>query len=177
MPNQANIQAVDLLSQTIDAKANFLVLSYRGITVNELNSLRDDLRQQGIVLKVVKNNLFRLALKEKGIEGPFDEFLVGPNMVAFSETDLSGPAKILKKYIKSKGKASPLEIKMGVSDGTVYEKNDVEAIADLPSKEELLAKIMGSINSPASGIAGVMHGVMSKLARAIKEVAQKNDKS
>lgn len=174
MPNQANIEAVAELKGILEEKQNFVLLSFSGIGVNDMNSLRNDLRDKGIRIRIVKNNLFQLALKEKGYDSSIEEHLVGPNMAAFSSEELSGAAKVFKKYIKDKGKKSPIGLKMGVSDGVVYSKEEVEEIADLPTREELLAKIMGSINSPASGIAGSMRAVMSQLARAIDEVAKKN---
>lgn len=174
MPSQANISKVEAIKETLSTKKNFIVASYSGITVNEINALRNNLRQQGVEFRVMKNNLLGIALKESGYDESISTALKGPNVIAFAEEDLSAPAKLLKDYIKEKGDESPLEIKLGVADGVLYEKTEVEKIANLPSKEVLVAQIMSAINGPASGIAGVVSGVMSQLARAIQAVAEKN---
>ncbi len=174
MPSQANIQKVEQFKDALTQGKNFIVAGFSGITVNELNALRNDLRKKGVEFRVVKNNLFGIALQEKGYDTSIAEKITGPNIVAFSESDLSGSAKLLRDFVKKRGDKSPLQIKLGVSDGVLYDKADVERIANLPSKEVLIAQIMSAINGPASGIVGVMSSIMAQLARAIDAVAKKN---
>lgn len=174
MPSQANVERVEGLKDVLSRKKNFIISSFSGITVNEINSLRNELRQKGVEFKVIKNSLFSIALKEKGYEDSFHDSLKGPNIVAFVDSDLSGPAKTLNDFKKSRDEP-PLEMKVGVAEGTVYSKEEIEQIANLPSKDLLLAKLMATINNPASGIAGVMNSLMGTLARAIEAVAKKSN--
>jgi large subunit ribosomal protein L10 len=174
MPNQMNIERVEILKNTLAEKANFIIANYSGISVNDINALRNEMRKVNADFKVVKNNLFAIALKEKGYDESLAALLVGPSVIAFTGKDLSAPAKALKDFIKSKD-TPPIQIIAGVSDGSIYQKEEVEAIASLPSREVLLAKIMGSINRPASGIVQTMNAVIATLARAIEAVAKKKN--
>lgn len=143
-----------------------IVSDYRGLTVAEITDLRRRLQQENGDLTVMKNTLAKIAFKGTDFEG-LDEHLKGPSAIAFGFGDQVSPAKVLTKFIKDKKKT---EIRGGMLDGKVLSLEQVKDLSNLPSKEELIAKMLGSINSPASGIVYAMNGVMSSLVRAIDEV-------
>ena len=142
-----------------DAKAVVLA-DYRGLTVEQDTQLRRIMRDSGVVYKVYKNTMVKRA-----IEGtPFEELgkdLEGPTAVAISATDAAAPAKNLYEFAK---KADKLQLKSGIVEGTYYDSNTINVIATIPSREELLSKLLGSIQSP-----------IANFARVIKQVAEKEE--
>ncbi|WP_410747421.1 50S ribosomal protein L10, partial [Clostridium neonatale] len=126
-------------------KAQAVVLAkYQGLTVEEDTLLRKNLREAGIEYKVYKNTLVTLAVKELGIEG-FDEYLEGPVSIAFGYDDVTAPARILNDFAKDH---KALELKAGIVDGELYDAAKIQQLATIPSKEVLIAKLLGSIKSP-----------------------------
>lgn len=154
---------------------NFIVTQYQGLDVATLTSLRKKLRDAGGKYTVVKNNVFSLALKESGVakDFPYDSTLKGPNAIAFVKGDVPAVAKVLRDFAKDNEK---LVLTAGVMESTFFDAKGVKAIADLPSKEQILAQIASLINAPATRIAGGLSNVMASLARGIKSVAEKNGK-
>jgi len=138
------------------------------LTVFEITKLRRELQKEGADLKVVKNTLAIKAVEGTQYECLKDMFK-GPVAVAFGFNDQVSPAKILTKFAKELDKA---EVKGGALDGKTLSKDEVIALSKLPSREELYAKMMACLNSPATGIAGCINGVASGLARAIDQVRQ-----
>lgn len=151
-----------------EAKSGVLV-DFRGLTVEQDTKLRSDLRKAGVEYKVLKNTLTSLAVKEVGLDG-LCSYLEGPTAWAISTTDPIAPAKVMAKYAED---FEALEIKGGFLEGKVSSVQDVQALAKLPSKEELIAKLMGSLNSPASGLVNVLNGPIRALAIALNAVAEK----
>ena len=149
-----------------DIKAKFeqaksvVMIDYRGMTVAEVTELRNQFRKNGCEYAVLKNTLVKLAAKEAGLEG-FDPFLNGPTAVAFSYDDLVAPAKVVKTFMD---KSKKLTIKCGVCDGDFLDENGVKALADLPSKEVLIAKIMGSMMSAVSKFVYVVEAIRKQKA-------------
>ena len=149
-------------------KAQTVVLvDYRGLTVAEDTALRNEFRKNGCEYAVLKNTMIDLAVKEQGWEGDMKPHLNGPTAVAFSYDDLVAPAKVVKTFMD---KSKKLTIKCGVCDGDFLDENGVKALADLPSKEVLIAKLMGSLNSPISGFVGVLSGVLRSFVYAVEAV-------
>ena len=131
-------------------KAQAIVLAdYQGLTVEEDTALRKTLREAGVEYKVYKNNLVTLAAKELGIEG-LDSYLEGPVSIAFGYEDATAPARVLHTFAKDHKK---LELKAGMVEGTLYNKEEVEKLATIPSKEVLIAKLLGSFKAPLSNVA------------------------
>ena len=145
-----------------------IVTDPTGLTVAEITDLRRKLQKEGADYTVVKNTL-----AIKAVEGtPYEcmsELLKGASAVAFGFNDQVAPAKVLSAFIKEVEKAT---VKGGAMDGKLLSVAEVKALATLPSKEELYAKMLGCINSPATGIVGGINGVMSALVRAIDQVRQ-----
>ncbi len=148
-----------------------VVTDYRGLSVEEITELRRGLQASESDLTVTKNTLCKVASKGTNFEA-ISELMQGPTAIAFGYGDEVGAAKVLAKFIKENKKG---EILGAVLEGKVLNADEAKKLASMPSKEELYAKMLGSINSPASGIVYSINGVMSALVRAIDAVAkQKN---
>ena len=140
-------------------KAQTVVLaSYQGLTVEEDTQLRKNLREAGVEYRVYKNTLVTLAAKELGIEG-IAEYLNGPVSMAFGYEDVTAPARILNDFAKDHKK---LELKAGIVEGEIYDKAKLEQLASIPSKEVLIAKLLGSIKSPLSNFAYFLSAIKDK---------------
>ena len=143
-----------------------VLLDYRGLTVAEVTELRNLCRAQGVEYVVLKNTMIELAVKELGITG-LDEHLKGPTAVAFGMKDAVAPAKVLTDFIK---KVKKTTIKCGVVDGQVLDAAGVQALSELPPKEVLIAKMMGSLNAPITNFVGVLSATLRSLVYAIEAV-------
>ena len=143
-----------------------IVADYRGLTVEEITELRRGLQNSEGDLTVTKNTLCKVATKDTSYE-TIAEIMQGPTAIAFGYGDEVSAAKILAKFIKENKKG---EILGAVLDGKVLTADEAKKLASMPSKEEIYAKILGSINSPASGIVYSINGVMSALVRAVAAV-------
>ena len=139
-----------------DAKSVVLV-DYRGLTVAQDTELRKQLREAGIIYKVCKNTMMKRAFEGTEFEG-LAQYLEGPSAMAVSKDDATAPARILCKFAKT---AEKLEVKAGVVEGKVYDEAGVKALSAIPSREELLSKLLGSIQSP-----------IANFARVIKQIAE-----
>ena len=150
----------ELKEQLASAKGVVLT-GYKGLTVAQDTELRRELREAGVSYHVVKNTMLRLAAKEAGVEG-LDEHLEGTTAFAFSTEDAVAPAKVICGFIK-KNKledAEVLTVKVGMVEGKVIGVDEVKALAALPSREELIAKLLGSMNAPSSNTLNVLQGVI-----------------
>ncbi len=155
------------------AKAKVAIVSdCRGLTVSDITNLRRRLQKESGDYTVVKNTLAKIAIKDTRFEG-LGQFLSGPSALALGFGDEVSPAKVILQYLKEAKK--PNEIRGGVLDGKVITAEDVKTISNLPSKEELLAKILGGINTPAQGIASALNGVTRKLIYAMEEVRKQKE--
>jgi large subunit ribosomal protein L10 len=152
-----------------------VVATYSGLSVAELSNLRKEMREKKSKMKIVKNNIFKIALKESarhsGVAAQMDSVLKGPVAVVFTDTNLPSVSKTLVEYSK---KSDKVQIRGGYMDGRFLNSKEVIQIAELPSREELLSIIARGINTPAQKIAYGINEVMSSLARAIKAVGEKN---
>ena len=137
-----------------DAQSAVLV-SYRGITVEQDTAMRKELREAGVEYKVCKNTMIRFAIQGTEFEALADD-LTGPTAIAVSKTDATAPARILAKHAKN---IEVLEMKSGVVEGTFYDAEGMKAIASVPSREVLLSKLLGSIQSPITNLARVLNQI------------------
>jgi len=145
-----------------------ILVNYRGLNVEEVTELRAKARAAGIDYKVYKNSMMRFAAKETGFEGLLD-VLVGPTAVAFCDTDPVAPAKLLNDFAKLH---KALEIKAGMVEGKCLDVKGVEALAELPSREVLVARVLGGLNAPISGFVNVLNGNMRGLVVALNAIAE-----
>ena len=149
---------VEEISATIKDAQSVVLVDYRGLTVAQDTELRKQLREAGITYKVYKNTMMNFAFKGTDFEA-LAPYLDGPNAMAVSTTDATAPARILAKFAQT---AKQLEIKAGVVEGTVYDANGMKAISEIPSREELLSKLLGSIQSPIANFARCMNQLAEK---------------
>lgn len=143
-----------------------VVADYKGLSVEEITELRRSLQATEADLTVTKNTLCKIASKGTNFEA-IEGLMQGPTAIAFGFGDEVAAAKVLSKFIKENKKG---EILGAVLEGNLLSADEAKKLASMPSREELIAKILGSINSPASGIANSVNGVMSALVRAMAAV-------
>jgi len=152
------------------SRAKVIVLTeYRGLDVASMTDLRRRIRGAGGQLKVAKNTLTRRAAQEAGIEG-LDPVLNGPVALAFGFEDPAAVPKVLTQFQKEFGKASPVEITGGVLEGRVVAKEEIKRVADLPSREVLLAQVVGGLQAPLAGLVSVLQGNIRKFVYALEAV-------
>lgn len=157
---------VQEISEQIKDAQSVVLVDYRGLTVAEVTQLRKELREAGITYKVYKNTLMNFAFKGTDFES-MSSLLEGPNAIAISKTDATAPARIIAKFAKT---AAALELKAGVVEGTFYDAEGIKAVAAVPSREELLSKFLGSIQSPITNFARVLNQIAEQGAPADVEV-------
>ena len=158
------------MKEKLSQGVGIVLADYRGITVAQDTKLRRKMREAGVEYRVGKNAYTRIAAQELGIEG-LEEHLKGPVAIAISYEDAVAPAKVLADFIKEH---KIVALKAGVLEGKVIDEQGVKALAALPSREVLLAKLMGSMNAPVTGFVNVLHGTLSGFVRALDAVrAQK----
>jgi large subunit ribosomal protein L10 len=146
---------IDEIKAKLENAEAAVVIDYMGITVEEANSMRKQLREADVDYTVYKNTLVKRAIEGTKFEG-LAEALAGPSALAISQTDATAPARVLNKVMKEFKK---MEFKAGVIEGELFDAAGVQAIADIPSRDELLAKFMGSIQSPIANFARVINQI------------------
>ena len=148
------------ISDVVSGAAGVVLVDYRGLTVDEDTRLRKALREAGVTYKVYKNTMMRFAFKDTEFES-LTEHLKGPSAIAVSKDDATAPARVLAKFAKD---APKLELKAGVVEGTFYDVDGIQAISKVPSRDELLSKFLGSIQSP-----------ITNFARVVKQIAESKE--
>ena len=151
---------VEEISELLNGAATAVVVDYRGLTVAEDTELRKQLREAGVVYKVYKNTMINFAIKDTEF-ADLAQHLEGPTAIAVCKEDATAAARVLAKFAKT---AEALEIKGGVVDGIYYDAVGIGQIASIPSREVLLSKLLGSMQSP-----------ITNFARVIKQIAEKNE--
>jgi len=149
---------VQEISERIKDAQSVVLVDHRGLTVEQDTQLRRELRQAGVVYKVYKNTMMNFAFKGTDCEG-LSQYLEGPSAMAVSTEDATAPARVLAKFAKT---AKALEIKGGVVEGIVYDAAGIANIAEIPSREELISKLLGSLQSPITNFARVMNQLAEK---------------
>ena len=161
------------LKEKLTGAKGAVLVNYRGLTVAQDTKLRRQLREAGVDYRVVKNTMTRIAAQEAGLEG-LDAYLEGPTAMAISTTDPVAPAKIITDFVKEH-KLQVLEVKAGLVEGNVIDENGVKALASLPSREVLIAKMLGSMQSPITGLVNVLQGNIRNLVYALDAVRQQKE--
>ena len=157
---------VSQIREKIDRAQVAIVTEYKGYSVEEITNLRRALQKEGGDYMVTKNTLAKLAIKDTPYE-VLSETFSGPIAIAFGFEDQVAPAKALSKFIKDTKKG---EILAAAMDGKLLTAEEAKALATIPSKEEIYAKMLGCVNSPATGIVGSINAVMASLTRAVAAV-------
>ena len=162
------------LTSRLKASSTAVLADYRGMTVGQMRDLRTKLRGGGIEMVVVKNTLARRAAKAAGYE-PLRAELVGPIAMLFAVDDVSAPARILNDYIRANRK---MVIKAGLLEGQIIKADAVTELADLPSREILLSRLLGAMQAPLGNLASVLQAPLTKFARTLDAVrTQKESQS
>ncbi len=149
---------VDEIAAAVKDAQSVVLVDYRGLTVEQDTQLRKQLREAGITYKVYKNTMMNFAFKGTDCEVLLP-YLEGPSAVAISTEDATAPARVLCKFAKT---ADALEVKGGIVEGIAYDADGIKEVAKIPSREELLSKLLGSIQSPITNFARVMNQLAEK---------------
>ena len=156
------------IEQLIQDAALVVFSDYRGTNVEEITHLRNQLRVPGVKFKVLKNTMTEFALKNTGYT-ELAEQIEGPNAVLFSNEDPVGPVKTIMEFIKQYKK---LEVKVGILEGKKLEADRIKALADLPSREVLIAQVLGTMQAPITSLVYVLNANLTGLARAIDQIRE-----
>jgi len=165
---EAKVKAVEELRDKFGRCRAAILTDFRGLNVAEITELRRKLKEQSVEYKVVKNTLTSIALKD--FDYNLDEFLEGPTAIAFSYEDPVAPAKVLVDFAKTH---KQLEIKAGVVEGKVADKATIDQLAKMPPKEQLLANVVGALQSPLYGIVGVLQGTLRDFVYTLQAIQDK----
>lgn len=167
---QYKVDFVNKLKEDLEGVNDVLFADYRGLNVEQITDLRNQLREKDAKFSVVKNNLAKIALKDlKKTEDDFDSYFKGPTAIAMVKSDVGPVAKVLVEFAKN----APLEIKGGIVGGKVFTEDQMDALSKLPGKEQLIAMLMSTMNAPLTNLMHAMNGVSQKLVRTLQAVADK----
>jgi large subunit ribosomal protein L10 len=166
--NQQKQDRVSEIREIITGAKDIIFADYRGLTVSQLTELRGKLQQEESSFKVIKNNYSKIAFQELGLPVN-DDFLIGPTALTLIKGDAGPVAKILLGFAKE----LPLDIKGGLVEGRVFSREEITALSILPGRNELYAKLLGSMNAPATSVVMVLQAVAGKLVRTLQAVADK----
>jgi len=169
MNRNEKTEVISEVKEMIEKSSAIYLTDYSGINVEDVNDLRNQFRNEGVRYKVYKNTLFKIALKESGKYDKLADHLIGMTSFAFAAENLVSPAKIIKKYFDDDKK---LLLKACYIEDEYFDGNQLKTLAALLSKDELIAGIMASLDSPVSGIVGSINAVMRDLVSVIDEVAK-----
>ncbi|HMQ69757.1 MAG TPA: 50S ribosomal protein L10 [Ignavibacteria bacterium] len=175
MNKEQKAESVREIRELIESSEAMYFTDFAGLTVEEVNELRQDFYKSDLKYKVVKNTLTSRALKESEKYSShlerLDEILHGPTSIVFAYKNPVAPAKILKKFAD---KIDRPKLKLAIVENEIYDSKQLNTLASLPSKEEIISSILGSLDSPASGIVGSINATMRDLFSVIEEVGKKN---
>lgn len=149
---------VQAIAEDVKDAVSVVLVDYRGLTVAEDTEMRKQLREAGVVYKVCKNTMMKRAFEGTDF-AQLDEYLEGPNAIAISKEDATAPARIICNFAK---KAEALEVKAGVVEGSVYDAAGIQELSKIPSREVLLSKLLGSLQSPITNLARVLNQIAEK---------------
>jgi large subunit ribosomal protein L10 len=160
MPTALKAQQIDALVNNFERAQLVVLANYRGLTVSQLQQLRGTLRESNAEFAIAKNTLTRIASERVGVDIAA-EHLEGPTALMFAYEDVVAPAKALSDFVRS---SRVLELKVGLMEGHALDNSQIEALASLPPREELLAKLVGMLASPMSRVVGVLGGPSRSMA-------------
>jgi len=167
------LSIVSDLKEKLSSSKGAVLTNYRGLTVAQDTQLRRNLREAGVNYHVVKNTMTRIAAQEVGIEG-LDVYLEGPTALAMSTTDPVAPARVISEFIKE-NKLKVMEIKAGLLEGKVIDAQGVKALAELPSRDVLIAQVLAGMQTPIAGFVNVLQGSIRKFVYALEAVRKQKE--
>ena len=171
MPAKTKLEAVAEIKERFNACPNVLLVDYRGLDVAAVSKLRSELRAAGSQMYVYKNTLTQIAMRELALP-PMEELLQGPSAFIFTDEDPVASAKVLANFAKEN---EALELKGGLVQSQIIDEAGLKALSKLPSREELLAKLLGTISNPARGMVTVLSGPARGLVTALSAVRDQKE--
>ncbi|MBR6901823.1 MAG: 50S ribosomal protein L10 [Synergistaceae bacterium] len=176
MPAKIKYELVDALKEKLSKTKAVFVGEYRGMTVAQSTALRKKVREAGGELKISKNTLFRIAMKEAGLAELPEEMTKGPNIYALCYDDPVAVAKVLKEYVSDKSQKAFI-LKGGLLESQQLNLAQLMALADLPSKEVLRGQVVRTIAAPLSGLVNVLSGTMRNFVTCLAQIRDKKEES
>ena len=170
MNRNEKTDVVSEVKETIEKSTAIFLTDYSGVNVEDINDIRNQFRKEDVKYKVFKNTLFKRALQESGKYEKLADHLIGMTGFAFADDNPVAPAKIIKKYFDKNNK---LSLKACYIENEYFEGSKLNELANLPSKNELIASILGSLEAPASGIVGAINAVFRDLVSVVDEISKK----
>lgn len=170
---QARVEEVERLKERLRMAKSAVLTEYRGLTVADITALRQALREASAEYRVVKNSLAQIAAQDLGIGG-LEKYLKGPTALALSSGDLVATAKILTTFSK---KVPLLQVKAGLLDGQVFPREEVLAMAELPPREVMLARLVGVMAAPLRGLLATLSGSLRGVVVGMDQVRQKRHRA
>ncbi len=172
MPNQNNVSALESIREKISNASAIYFTDFVGLSVEETNALRSKFHEVDVEYRVLKNTLVSIAVKELGYEG-LDDVLKGPTALAFGNVDSTAPARVIKEFLKKEGKAKEKPAVKGlVFEGKVMDASYYVKLANLPSKEELLAMLLGGLQSPMQNTLSVLQAPMRNMVGVLMSLKE-----
>ncbi|HET6498009.1 MAG TPA: 50S ribosomal protein L10 [Coriobacteriia bacterium] len=171
MPTNAKSETVTEIKTRLAGATGVIMADYRGLTVREMQDLRAKVRDAGGELKVYKNTLAEIAVRELALPS-MDEFLAGPTAFVFADADPVGPTKAMVNFAKEH---KALEVKGGLVQNALVDAAAVKAIASLPSREELIAKLLATMLNPMASTVRILNAPVGAFARALNAIAQQKE--
>jgi len=169
MNKSEKIEMVSQIKENFSNASAIYLVDYHGVNVEEINGLRREFLKEGITYKIYKNTLVKKAIEELGEYEQLNDLLVGMIGIAFAGENFVAPAKIIKKFNDTTKK---LTFKGCYIESSFYDGDQLKVLASMPTKEEVMASIVGSVASPASGIVGALNAVIRDLVSVIDEVGK-----
>jgi len=163
-------EMISEIKELFESSSAVYLTDYQGINVEDISSLRNQFRNEGVRYKVYKNTLVKRALDEIGKYDKIADHLIGMTGFAFTSTNPLAPAKIINKYFGDKEK---LSLKACYVEGEYFDGAQLKTLASLPTKNELIASIMASLDSPMTGIVGAINAVMRDLVSVVEQISQR----
>ncbi len=164
MPTPKKVEQVEQITALLRESQLSILTDYRGLTVADLQGLRSQLRPHDAGIRVIKNSLAAIAADNVGL-AEIRSFLTGPTAIVTSSADPVAPSKVVSDFARA---THVLQIKMGVLEGQIISAEEIENLASLPSREVLLARVVGGVQSPLAGLVGVLSGTIRALAYVLQ---------
>jgi large subunit ribosomal protein L10 len=175
MPTEAKRQEIDSLVKRVKDSEAIFIVEYKGLKVSQATALRKAIRASGGEMRVTKNTLMRIALREAG-SVTADEIDFGPNAYVFAYMDAPATARAIRDFVKDKGK-DVVTVKGGILSGRIITKDQANVLADLPSRDVMLAALLGTLNGPVRGLVTVLSGPVRGLVTALDQIREQKEKA
>lgn len=171
MPNAQKDAVVTDLRAIVSQSKGAILTDYRGLTVAEVTNFRRKLRDVGAEYHIVKNTLFKIAIGDT-LNSDLEKLLTGPTAIVFAKEDVVAPAKATIDFLIALKKAD-VKVKGGWIDGQIYSVDQVTALSKLPSREQLVAQLVGTLNAPISELVGTLDNIIGEFVRTVQAIADK----